>query len=366
MDATIEIIDEAEDIIELVEEGLTLAGGMRIINSNSTVDETVSTDDSPYTFPNTPVLPKNSAGDTIGVQANLPSGVLGHTVAADVTHTNSDNSPAILPAGVPFVATLCTPCQPATVKLNTVTMGTIAAGGEQNYEVVDTANAGIGAPVSGKWQIANCRVFINGLERDSIKATQTKYYVEGNGPLDSGVVTSYQTGDTGYKEALRAGDFFTLTQLNPFGNYNRFTDENGLQVYPNNVFFDWKQWAEGKVQGYSRTHPATGNQASQVTNCRNFSVGPWTSGWGIQSRPEMQAIINGALANPYGYAPMLGHVDLSASIVTGDRYPSAPSAYCWALNSLGYVSPKDLTEGTRSLPTRLFTITVSGATVTLT
>lgn len=53
----------------------------------------------------------------------------------------------------------------------------------------------------------------------------------------TGQVTSYRTGDNPFRG--RSVDFFTLSQNNPFGNTNRFTDMNGLQVYANNIVIDW-------------------------------------------------------------------------------------------------------------------------------
>lgn len=55
--------------------------------------------------------------------------------------------------------------------------------------------------------------------------------------MQTGQTTSYRTGDNPSRGRLT--DFFTLSEKNPFGNTNRFTDMNGLQVYGNNVVIDW-------------------------------------------------------------------------------------------------------------------------------
>lgn len=55
--------------------------------------------------------------------------------------------------------------------------------------------------------------------------------------MRTGQITSYRTGDDPTRG--RTVDFFTLSENNPFGNTNRFTDMNGLQVYANNIIIDW-------------------------------------------------------------------------------------------------------------------------------
>jgi len=55
--------------------------------------------------------------------------------------------------------------------------------------------------------------------------------------MQTGQTTSYRTGDDPSRG--RTVNFFTLSEKNPFGNTNRFTDMNGLQVYANNVIIDW-------------------------------------------------------------------------------------------------------------------------------
>lgn len=55
--------------------------------------------------------------------------------------------------------------------------------------------------------------------------------------MQTGQTTSYRTGDDISRG--RTVNFFTLSQKNPFGNTNRFTDMNGLQVYANGVVIDW-------------------------------------------------------------------------------------------------------------------------------
>ena len=55
--------------------------------------------------------------------------------------------------------------------------------------------------------------------------------------MQTGQTTSYRTGDDPSRGRLT--NFLTLSQNNPFGNTNRFTDMNGLQVYADNIVIDW-------------------------------------------------------------------------------------------------------------------------------
>ena len=63
-------------------------------------------------------------------------------------------------------------------------------------------------------------------------------------PTRSGQTTSYAVGDDGDLELGRDNSFSTLSWINPFGNNDRFTDMNGLQVYGNKVLIDWSSYSE--------------------------------------------------------------------------------------------------------------------------
>lgn len=57
-------------------------------------------------------------------------------------------------------------------------------------------------------------------------------------PKQTGASNSVTMYDDAYFKRGRLFDFFTLVENNRFGNKNRFTDENGLQVYANNYIID--------------------------------------------------------------------------------------------------------------------------------
>ena len=70
-----------------------------------------------------------------------------------------------------------------------------------------------------------------------IKAVATASSIPTANLMQTGQITSYRTGDDPTRG--RTVDFFTLSQNNPFGNTNRFTDMSGGQTYANNVVIDW-------------------------------------------------------------------------------------------------------------------------------
>lgn len=91
----------------------------------------------------------------------------------------------------------------------------------------------------------------------------SKYGVTGSGaptpsncnslkPTKTGQTTSYDNFDDGWFQFGRDIDFFTLSWDNPFGNTNRFTDVNGLQIYGNDVVIDWSSYDVdgGEVTGF--------------------------------------------------------------------------------------------------------------------
>jgi hypothetical protein len=70
-----------------------------------------------------------------------------------------------------------------------------------------------------------------------IKAVATASSIPTANLMQTGQTTSYRTGDDPTRG--RTVDFLTLSQNNPFGNTNRFTDMSGGQTYANNVVIDW-------------------------------------------------------------------------------------------------------------------------------
>jgi hypothetical protein len=134
---------------------------------------------------------------------------------------------------------------------------------------IQKSNGGAIASVSVKateteaYQVADSPVTVNAAAFANVKATESQevpvQYPDNTatGTISSGVVrinnnrfniasawktgqtTSYAANDDGARQEGAGVDFFTLSQNNPFGNTNRFTDTLGGQTYANNIVVDW-------------------------------------------------------------------------------------------------------------------------------
>jgi hypothetical protein len=134
-------------------------------------------------------------------------------------------------------------------------------------------------------------------------------------PLLTGQTTSYRTGDDAWQLANGTYDytppvypisyaqfdtFTTLISNNAFGNKNRFTDENGLQVYGSNYIIDHYTglgWATGRgfgnwdlmidnallitVLGYSDFRLANTSEMESIHNSQSagFNYAPFNTKW---------------------------------------------------------------------------------------
>ncbi len=348
MDATIEIIDEAEDIIELVEEGLEIVGDLRITNSDESFDVTVSTGTEPLVLDDTPVQvldensqplgtgdvpsvaggtvqittpPKNvrvknsdlsfdetyssanspatladititlkdSAGTSMGT-TNVPSAISTDVEAPDVTYTDSDGVPVTQPAAVPIV---CTPPTPAS------TASHIKTGA--------TANGGAGA------------------------------------------------GDDGTTRSGRLVNWYTLVAPNIFGNYNRFTDTLGLQLYANGIMIDHSTWMEDgeTLLGIYRTTGAgTYNVASIIAYGLTLNVGGYAV-W----RPINKTEGNGLMNHSLGYVMTYSPLNLVAGLYywTGTPYVQDGGSSYYLLFSDGQIQARPHVQAFNRLMVRTFT-----------
>jgi len=183
--------------------------------------------------------------------------------------------------------------------------------------------------------------------------------------MKTGQTTSYRTGDDGDIEAGRATSFTVLSENNPFGNTNRFTDELGGQTYTNNIVIDWSTFNGTNVLGLSRAVIATGKSwNTSIDECLAFSVGTFTSGWRLPNIKEVFNFLNYAndQNNLLNYSPInitsLGRVYWSSNTALN----STTQAY--VLNNIGGigVAVKTTTVAFTYFPIRTFTVT--GTTLT--
>jgi hypothetical protein len=76
-----------------------------------------------------------------------------------------------------------------------------------------------------------------------------------------------------------------LIDDNTFGNKNRFTDENGLQVYGGDLTIDH---LTGLM--YKRTAMSNANHANRCLNAQNSTEGGFTD-WRVANDPEIMSVL---------------------------------------------------------------------------
>ena len=121
--------------------------------------------------------------------------------------------------------------------------------------------------------------------------------------MQTGQTTSYRTGDDPSRGRLT--NFLTLSENNPFGNTNRFTDMNGLQVYANNIVIDWSTLGSNNtvLLYYKGDSLAYRNWNTQIDQHLSSTLGGLT-GWYLWNIKEALNLVN-LSSIPYriNYAP---------------------------------------------------------------
>ena len=177
--------------------------------------------------------------------------------------------------------------------------------------------------------------------------------------LKTGQTISYQTGDDGDIEAGRAVDFFTLASSNPFGNTNRFTDINGLQVYSNNIIIDWSTFDGSSVLGYRRRITTTYLFTDVLTELASggslFSHAGY-SGWRCPNISELHNIANWGTNPVWNYSPI--NFQTGLNMWTNTAVPSATTNVYVGFNTGPiFLNSAIKTTARRILPVRTFTVT---------
>lgn len=219
------------------------------------------------------------------------------------------------------------PIPPVTdgkVTVNNDDFGTVAEGDTLNVPVVNTYDEELGSLILKKWVIADqqyedtdgtpktvpagtliicmpgnqltCQELNDGLTQGQ------RQLIQRVASIKTGQTTSYATGDDGDRKDGRGVDFFTLDCDNPFGNRNRFTDENGLQIYGINYMIDHLGdeglgWFRNQI-GFLNWQTALDNAAT-ATNA-GFS------GWFIPNIRQFFSLVNFELIFAMNYAPLNG------------------------------------------------------------
>ena len=181
--------------------------------------------------------------------------------------------------------------------------------------------------------------------------------------MRTGATTSYRTGDDSDTSSEgRATDFFTLAELSPFSNYDRFTDELGTQTYADDIVIDWSTFNGSTVLGFYRIRGTYSDLYwdDAIDNSLLFTKGTYTSGWRLPNIAEFASLVNYSSVTPIGYAPFNFTANLYFWSSTTDSNTTTNAYYFLNVTSFGYVGRRIKTNTSiawRAIPCRTFTVT---------
>ena len=177
--------------------------------------------------------------------------------------------------------------------------------------------------------------------------------------LKTGQTISYQAGDDGDIQAGRSVDFFTLASNNPFGNTNRFTDINGLQVYSNNIIIDWSTFDGSSVLGYRRgitTNYLFTDVLTELASGGSLFSHAGYSGWRCPNISELHNIANWGTNPVWSYSPI--NFPTGVNMWTNTAVPSATTnVYAGFNTGPTFLNSAIKIAARRVLPVRTFTVT---------
>ena len=181
--------------------------------------------------------------------------------------------------------------------------------------------------------------------------------------MRTGATTSYRTGDDlDTSSEGRATDFFTLAELNPFSNYDRFTDELGTQTYADDIVIDWSTFNGATVLGYYRVRGTYSDIPwnDAIDNSLLFTKGSYTSGWRLPNFAEFVSLVNYSGVRPIDYAPFNFTSNLNFWTSTTVATSTTTAYVLQNYTALSYVISRIKTNtsiGYRAIPCRTFTVT---------
>ena len=169
---------------------------------------------------------------------------------------------------------------------------------------------------------------------DDLTPTQINQ-IQRQQPTRTGQVTSYRTGDDGDLEMGIGASFSTLSDLNIFGNNQRFTSELGNQTYTNKFVLDHStglMWYIALVTGTQWNAAIDGALAS--------TQGTFTD-WSLPNINQLISICNfSTVTNSLlNYSPFnIAITTTTDRIWASTTVPSSPSVNAYALYNLGQIS----------------------------
>ena len=123
-------------------------------------------------------------------------------------------------------------------------------------------------------------------------------------PMKTGQTISYGTGDDGDLQDGRGAGVLTLSENNPFGNTDRFTDLTGAQTYADDIAIDWSQRQGDKVLGWYLITVTNDNFFDSLDAVNALSIGSYDSGWKMPNVNEYFTLLNFANYDFFDYVPI--------------------------------------------------------------
>ncbi len=287
------------------------------------------------------ILSGNGLTQTItdGEVTNSLGTVLGNVLAQgnlrldDVNNIDSDGSTVPTPAGVPFTCTPSGVCADSIVNINGVLWDNVLSGDTENISVrQSTGTTEVGSKQGQYYRIADSDISLNSgaflsvkaedgqdielvdqtdtpIVPDSVVGNKITVTVGGGGantfPLVSGQTTVVDTGDNGTYQFGREASWLVLSENNPFGNTDRFTDLVGGATYADGICIDWahrddvNQLAVGWQIG---DNGAGLNLVDAISYCTGLVLGGFT-GWKIPTDPLINTLKYTQSSRSLNYPP---------------------------------------------------------------
>ena len=239
-------------------------------------------------------------------------------ILPDITHTDSNLSPVILPAQIPMV---CTPNAALNISNSndTYDVNTLVDLELPNINKTDSDGITTSVPSMEDVICTPCEVK-SGIAHPSIpysgNLVSFNNYDEAWQMLNGVLDRTNPTNPTHVAELdyTSLTPFFTLKQNNKYGNLDRITDDLGTQIYANNLIVDnlynIMYWQIGLTLDTQTNHLITANASTN---------GGFTD-WNLASKAILESIRNHGLAN--GNSLVQPIVQTSSIVYTSTRTPA--------------------------------------------
>lgn len=176
--------------------------------------------------------------------------------------------------------------------------------------------------------------------------------------IKTGQTISYRAGDDIARGRLV--DIYTLSENNPFGNTDRFTDVLGTQVYADPIIVDWSTLSnDNTVLCYSKNLQSAQTWDNAIDAALITTIGGF-SGWKLWNAREMMNVVD--FEKTMADAFCLPFPTPSSALWTSTSATIAPSLYAfsYAYSNFTHIFANDKTFSLSYHVVRYFTLTELG------